>query len=578
MTSQYEPLIEPGRLMLNIPVPMRDGVNLSADIWLPDSSQGDGPWPVLLLRTIYDNQEARYMGWTREFIKRGYVVVAQDCRGRGDSGGEWEPYVCEYEDGFDTHEWVGEQTWCDGNIGTFGLSYPGFTQTLPAALRSSYLKAVAPIASQQDNYGHHRINGVIHHSVSLTFLNMLGHSMQSESLKHYDQMEFFKGLPIDTAMEVITPTHPYYKGVVEHEQYDEWWDSYSLRNKYGEMEVPSLFITGWFDSLSHENFKLFNGWSKGARTEDARKKTKLIVGPWSHQVSPWGRVPMGENGEYQDRAFGKGALWDIIDMHTHWYDQQLKGVDTGIDDEPPIKLFVMGANEWRYEHEWPLARTEWMKFYLHSNGDAAQVGDDGWLSTSLPAYGETPDRFAYDPADPVPSWGAQYQSFDLCGPRDRSEIEQRADVLTFTTETLTADIEVTGPISATIWASSDAIDTDFTAALIDVEPAGDGTGPQAIILCEGIVRARFRNGTDNPEMMTPGEAYELEIDMWDTSNLFKAGHRIRIEISSSNFPRYNRNLNSGNPIATDTDITIANQTIYHDSEHPSHVALPVIPR
>ncbi|MDA1278914.1 MAG: CocE/NonD family hydrolase [Chloroflexi bacterium] len=575
MTSPYEPLVEPGRLMINIPVPMRDGVNLSADIWLPDSSQGDGPWPVLLLRTIYDNQEPRYIGWARRFIKKGYAVVMQDCRGRGDSGGEWEPYVCELYDGYDTHEWVGQQPWCDGNVGTFGLSYPGFTQTLPASLRSKYLKAVAPIASQQVNYGHHRINGVIHHSVALTFLNMLGHSMQSESLKHYDQQEFFKKLPIDTAMEVVTPTHPYYRGVIEHEQYDDWWDSYSLRNRYSEMAVPSLFITGWFDSLSHENFKLFNGWSKQARTEEARKKTRLIVGPWSHQISPWGRVPMGQNGEYQDRTFGKQGLWDVIDMHTHWYDQRLKGIDTGIDDEPPIKLFVMGENAWRYENEWPLARTEWTKYFLHSGGDAAREG--GVLSTD-PAVDEPTDGFTYDPADPTPSWGAQYQSFDLCGPRDRTEIEKRPDVLIFTTDVLDKEVEVTGPVLATIWASSDALDTDFTCALIDVEPAVGKSPEKAIILCEGIVRARFRNGTDNPELMTPGEIYEFEIDMWDTSNLFKVGHRIRIEISSSNFPRYNRNLNSGNPIATDTQITVANQTIYHDHDHPSRVTLPVIPR
>ena len=576
MTSQHEPLVEPGRLMINIPVPMRDGVNLSADIWLPASSQGDGPWPALLLRTIYDNQEPRYMGWTRKFIERGYAVVVQDCRGRGDSGGEWEPYVCELNDGYDTHEWVGQQSWCDGNVGTFGLSYPGFTQTLPASLRSKYLKAVAPIASQQDNYGHHRVNGVIQHSVSLTFLNMLGHSMQSESLKHYDQQEFFKTLPIDTAMEVVTRTHPYYKGVIDHEQYDDWWDSYSLRNKYSEMAVPSLFITGWFDSLSHENFKLFNGWTTQARTEDARKKTKLIVGPWSHQVSPWGREPMGENGEYQDRTFGRQGLWDIVDMHTHWYDQRLKGIDTGIDDEPPIKLFVMGQNEWRYENEWPLARTEWTKYYLHGTGDSAGTG--GWLSPDLAAIDETADRFTYDPADPVPSWGAQYQSLDLCGPRDRTAIEQRADVLTFTSAVLTQAVEVTGPVTTTIWASSDALDTDFTAALVDVEPAAeDGEEGRPIILCEGIVRARFRNGTDNPEMMAPGEIYEFDIDMWDTSNLFEEGHRIRVEISSSNFPRYNRNLNSGNPIATDTEITVANQQVYHDSLHPSHITLPVIP-
>jgi len=571
LTSDSLPLIEPGRLKLNIPVPMRDGVDLSADIWLPPASQGDGPWPVLLLRTIYDNQEARYIEWTREFTARGYAVVMQDCRGRGDSDGEWEPYVCELYDGYDTHEWIGQQNWCDGNIGTFGLSYPGFTQTLPATLRSKYLKAVAPIASQQDNYGHHRVDGVIHHNVSFAFLNMLGRSMQYESLKHFDQDTFFFALPLDTAMEKVSTTHPYYAGVIAHEQYDEWWSSYSLRDKYDQVDIPSYFITGWFDSLSNENFKLFNGWSKNARSEEARKKTKLLVGPWSHQIAPWGRVPMGENGEYADRTFGKQALSDVIEMHMHWYDQQLKGINTGIDDEAPIRLFVMGENVWHDEYEWPLARTEWTKYYLHSSGNAS--GKYGTLSVKAPSSEEPVDQFIYDPANPVASLGSQYQTFDFCGPHDRSELQQRDDILTFTTAPLTEDTEVTGPIRATIWASSDAIDTDFTAALTDLEPDG-----KAIALCEGIVRTRFRNGTDKPEMMTPGDIYEFEIDMWNTSNMFKNGHSIRVEISSSNFPRYNRNLNSGNPIATDTEITIANQTIYHDSDHPSHVTLPVIPR
>ena len=489
--------IEPGRLMLNIPVPMRDGVNLSADIWLPPSSQGNGPWPALLLRTIYDNQEARYIGWAREFTNRGYAVIMQDCRGRGDSDGEWIPYVCELYDGYDTHQWIGEQEWCDGNLGTFGLSYPGFTQTLPATLRSKYLKAVAPIASQQDNYGHHRVNGVIHHNVAFAFLNMLGRSMQYESLKHFDQDTFFFELPIDTAMEKVSKTHPYYKGIMEHEQYDDWWASYSLRDKYSEMAIPSLFITGWFDSLSNENFKLFNGWSKKGKTEDARSKTKLIIGPWSHQIAPWGRVPMGENGEYADRTFGKEALSDVIEMHMHWYDQRLKGIDTGVDDEAPIKLFVMGKNTWRDEYEWPLERTEWTKFYLSSNGNADDNG--GSLSTEIKTIDQTSDSFIYDPEDPVPSTGSQYQTFDFCGPRDRSHIQLRSDVLTFTTDVLTEDLEITGPISATVWASSDAIDTDFTATLTDLEPDG-----KAIALCEGIVRARFRDGTENPQMIIPG--------------------------------------------------------------------------
>ena len=336
------------------------------------------------------------------------------------------------------------------------------------------------------------------------------------------------------------------------------------------MAIPSLFITGWFDSLSNENFKLFNGWSKKAKTEDARSKTKLIIGPWSHQIAPWGRVPMGENGEYADRTFGKQALSDVIEMHMHWYDQRLKGIDTGVDDEAPIKLFVMGKNTWRDEYEWPLERTEWTKFYLSSNGSAAD--DGGSLSTEIKTIDQASDSFIYDPKDPVPSIGSQYQTFDFCGPRDRSHIQLRPDVLTFTTDVLTEDLEITGPISATVWASSDAIDTDFTATLTDLEPEG-----KAIALCEGIVRARFRDGTENPQMIIPGKIYKFEIDMWNTSNSFNKGHRIRIEISSSNFPRYNRNLNSGNPIASDTDITIANQTVYHGSKYPSHINLPLIP-
>ena len=566
MTFEYHPLVPPGRLLLDIKVPMRDGVCLSADVWLPH--EGDGPWPVLLLRTIYDNQEPRYIRWARRFTEAGYAVVTEDCRGRGDSDGEWDPYICELNDGYDTHEWIGQQPWCDGSIGTFGLSYPGFTQSLPATLRSQYLKAIAPIASQQDNYGHHRIDGVIHLSVSLTFLNMLGRTMQSESLRHFDQQALFRHLPLSEAMTPVASTHPYYRGVLEHEQYGEWWDRYSLRNRYGEMAVPALFMTGWYDSLSHENFKLFNGWTKQARTEEARLRTRLIVGPWSHQVSPWGRVMMGANGEYQDRTFGKEALWDIIEMHTRWYDQRLKGIDTGIDDEPPIALFIMGTNTWRFEYEWPLARTQWTKFYLSSDGNA---GTSSGALRPDPSDESMPETYRYNPIDPVPSWGAQYQSFDLCGPRDRREIEQRSDVLVYTSEPLEQDMEVTGPISAVVYASSSAPDTDFTAALIDVEPDG-----KAVILCEGICRGRFRNGTDQPELMTPGEVYPFKIDMWDTGNVFKAGHCIRLEVSSSNFPRYNRNLNTGSPIETDTEIRTADQTIYHDTARPSHVLLPVI--
>ena len=292
-------------------------------------------------------------------------------------------------------------------------------------------------------------------------------------------------------------------------------------------------------------------------------------------MAPWGRKPLSESGEFEDVVFGSDAVGNVYDIHLRWYDALLKDIDTGIDSEPPVKIFVMGRNEWRHENEYPLARTQWTKMFLHGEGphDAQEdtVGG-GTLSLNAPSSNELPDRFRYDPDNPVPSWGAQYQSMDRGGPRDRRNIERRADVLVYTTEPLEQDVEVTGPVSAMIYASSSAPDTDFTAALVDVFPDG-----RPIILCEGICRARFRHGTENPELMERNKSYEFKIDMWDTSNAFLAGHRIRVEVSSSNFPRYNRNLNTGSNIATDTDIRVAHQTVYHDLERPSHILLPVVP-
>ena len=451
MTAPF--IRKPFRLLIDQAVPMHDGVRLSADVYLPSTG---GPFPALLLRTIYDNQEPRYIRWTRRFVEAGYAVVLQDCRGRHDSEGQWDPYMCELEDGFDTHEWIGRQEWCDGQIGTFGLSYPGFTQTLPATLRSRYLKALVPIASQQDNYGHHRVDGVIHHAVSLFFANMMGKTMQRNALGELDQDQMYRALPLISALDDLGE-NSYYRGVIEHEQYGEWWDRYSLRNRYDEVETPSLFITGWFDSLLHETLKVFNGWTRSARTDDARRLTKLVVGPWSHQVAPWGREPFDPGGRFEELEFGPQAAEDIAETHLRWYDARLMGHDTGIDSERPIRLFVMGANKWRFENEWPLRRAVEARFYLGGEGAA----DGGGRLMTEPPTGEAPDSFTYDPADPVPSWGAQYQTQELSGPRDRSEIESRPDVLTYTSETLTRGVEVTGPVSATIYASSTALDTDF---------------------------------------------------------------------------------------------------------------------
>jgi putative CocE/NonD family hydrolase len=577
---------QPFRLMLDRKIPMRDGVNLSADIYLPNPSSGNERYPALLIRTIYHSKDARYVGWAVGFVKAGYAVVIEDCRGRHESDGTWDPYICEIPDGFDTHEWIGRQPWCTGEIGTFGVSYPGFTQTCPAPDGSKHLKALVPIASQQDNYGHHRCDGLIAWSNTVFFVNMLGRTMQTEALNRLDMQAIWRRLPLDAAWDGVGES-PYFHGIVAHETYDEFWTQYSLRHRYNEVDVPAYFMTGWYDSLQNETLKVFRGWRTQARSAEARRLSRIIIGPWSHQVAPWGQPRpghnIGPNGEFNDAEFGPQARMDIVDEHLRWFDARLRGVRNGIDDEPPVKLFVMGENKWRGATDWPLPDTRWISYYLQS----------GALTADAPDGDQKPDQFRYDPNDPVPTWGSAYQMLDLGGPRDRREVEKRGDILLYTSAPLDRDLCVIGPVTALLWASSSAEDTDFTATLVDVHPDG-----RAIILTDGICRVRFREAAAawtpedhrsgrgpydalydpafRPSPLPPGTPYEFKIDMWATGNMFKAGHRIRVEISSSNFPRYDRNLNTGGLVGFETNVRPAEQTIYHDARRPSRVVLPVV--
>ena len=265
---------------------------------------------------------------------------------------------------------------------------------------------------------------------------------------------------------------------------------------------------------------------------------------------------------------------DFIEEQLRWYDIRLKGIENGMDDEPPIRIFVMGDNEFRFENEWPLARTRYTNYYLHSRGGANTLYGNGALSTEMPGN-EPPDRYSYDPNDPVPTLGGQIMAIQMTvsGPWDRRPVERRDDVLVYTTEPLAEDVEVTGPVFLHLSVESSAPDTDFTGTLVDVHPDG-----KAIIICEGLLRCRYRDSIEDPTLMTPGETYELTVDMWETSNVFKAGHSIRLEVSSSNFPRFDRNLNTGSQPGMDAEMNIAEQTIFHDAERPSYLTLPVIPR
>lgn len=544
---------------------MRDGVSLSTDIYLP--SEGDR-FPVLLERTYYGNSDSNEVARALEFVCSGYAVVLQDCRGRYDSAGEWDPYNCEATDGYDTHEWIGAQSWCAGKIGTFGGSYNGFTQTSAAPLRSKYLKALVPIASQQDNYGHHRVDGVVQLMVSMFFMNMTGRTLQREATSQLDLDSLYARLPLISALDDICDSS-YYRGVISNETCNEWWTRYSLKDRYESVDAPALFITGWYDSLLHETFKLFSGWTNRSSNSEARRLTKLIIGPWGHQTI--GGRDFGPLGRFGDRFLGPSATLNLTQEHLRWFDARLRAVDSGIDREPPIRIFVMGINQWRSEREWPLDRSKFVDWYLRSDGAANSESGDGALSPEGP-HDSPPDRFNYHPGNPIPTWGGPHQHRDRSGPRDRREIETRPDVLVYTSEPLRLDLEVTGPVSATVFAATSGADTDFTCTLADVEPSG-----KAIHICEGIRRGRLRNGFDRPTPIEPGGVYEYKIDMWETSNVFKAGHRIRVEVSSSNFPRFERNLNTLGRPGFGTDIRSATQTVFHDPLRPSHITLPLVP-
>ena len=548
-------------IQIDIKVPMRDGVNLSTDIYRP---VGPGPFPTLLVRTIYDNQEPSNMEWTGRFVESGYAVVIQDCRGRFDSDGAWEPYIHEAEDGYDTQQWIGSQPWCDGNIGTFGASYLGFTQTQPATLRSPFVKALVPTASQQDNYGSIYKDGALGLHMSLFFGMIAGRTVHRSGFALADWNELYRRLPLISALDDIVDV-PFYRDLIRHYTYDDFWSAYSLRDRYDEVETPAYFMTGWYDVLVHDGFRQFLGWKNRARTEEGRRLTRIMVGPWTHYAFSSPEL----YGAIDHRSAGS---IDFVAEHLRWYDQRLRGIDTGIDGEPPVQIFVMGDNIWRGESEWPLARTRYTPYYLSSGIGANSLHGDGALTSGRPV-GPGQDRYAYDPEDPVPTLGGPIMHREYAGPHDRRPVERRDDVLVYTSESLETDLEITGPVTMTLYASSSARDTDFGAALVDVYPDG-----RAIHICEGIRRARFRESIEEPTLIEAGRVYEYEIDMWETSNVFKEGHRIRVEVTSSNFPRFDRNPNTGNRPGMDAELRVAEQTVYHGGEYPSHITLPFIPR
>ena len=547
-------------MRLDVKIPMRDGVNLSADIYLPRAA---GKFPTVLMRTPYSNNIDAMIEKARRLANSGYACAMQDCRGRWDSEGNDYPFR-EGEDGYDTQEWIGRQEWSNGKIGMSGASYLGLVQWQSAPHKSQYLTCLAPRVICCDYFsGLVYPGGAFQLNVLMTW-GMRTTARTAQSIEYHNWTEAFRYLPLIEMDEQAGRDLGFWKDWVQHAAYDDYWDEINDEKRWGDIAVPAFNMGGWYDLYAANTFTNFNGLRQHGRTPEARQ-SKLIVGPWPHVLSASPRTG--------DIDFGTHSMVDLEALELRWFDYWLKGIDNGIVDEPPLRLFIMGTNEWRDEDEWPLARTQWQKWYLHSRGSANSLLGDGSLSPTLPE-GDTPDRFVYDPRYPVQTLGGN----NCCsphivpwGPYDQRPVEMRGDVLCYTSAPLEADMEVTGPIKAVLYAATDSPDTDWTAKLVDVSPTG-----YAKNLCDGILRARYRESLTNPTLLEPNRIYEYEIDLSVTGNVFRKGHCIRVEISSSNFPRFDRNPNTGHEFGTDTEMRPARQTVHHSSRYPSHIVFPVI--
>jgi putative CocE/NonD family hydrolase len=538
----------------NVKVPMQDGMRLAANIFLPAES---GRYPTILVRTPYDKGDDLPPHF-RVFVDHGYAMVVEDARGRYESEGVFDPFGQEPKDGNDTLNWIARQPWSDGKIGMLGGSYLGIVQWKAAWLNNPHLRAIAPVVSGSDDYRdrYYSTGGAL----------QLGHRLLwiSENLRApgYSPPTFstyVRILPLrQTDLSATGQRCDIFQKALDHPSYDAFWRAMSTSEHIGQIHVPVFSVGGWYDCFVESDLAAFSALHRTSTLH------RIVIGPWPHNMSV----------KFANVDFGKDSGAPIRRMQIEWFDQWLKAKDTPMMSRPPVHIFVMGANRWRDEQEWPPARAKMTPMYFAGNGRANSLDGDGGLTVKPPRKAE-PDRFEFDPRNPVPTTGGATccnPNLFPWGPMDQRLIERRPDVLVFSSPALHEDLEVTGPVNVVLYAATSATDTDFTVKLVDVFPNGEARN-----LTDGILRLRYRSSLERPELAAPGQVYELTIDAGVTSNVFLQGHRVRLEISSSNFPRFDRNPNTGRPVADEIVLRKASQVIYHDRAHPSRVLLPVIP-
>ena len=566
-------------------VEMRDGIELATDVYRPAAAEN---CPTLVHRNPYNKSNGSSVGGLivnpLDAAREGFAVVVQDVRGRFGSEGEWEPFVNEAADGYDTVEWAAEQPWSNGRVGVYGSSYHGVTALQTVVADPPHLEAaLAYLTGANYHDGWVYSSGAFELGFAFWWVLYLATDTAGRlDVPAEAQAELgAKLLELSgNAEDAVTerplaknpvfdhPAATYAQDWFDHPKYDDYWEAIDVTDGIREVDTPILHATGWYDLLLRGHLDLYDAIAETGG-ERARAEQRFIVGPWDHEA--YATLTPDRAG---DRKFGYDAAGGTAlmgDLSLRWFGHWL--ADEGaLDDLASVRYYQMGENDWKTASEWPPEHTP-TRFYFRSGGDANGRSGDGRLTDSKPAD-EPVDSYVYDPDDPVPSVGGRTLHLNLGDPgvKDRAAVETRDDVLVFTSRTLTEPLAIAGSVSVTLYASSSAPDTDFVATLVDVEPEG-----RCVAIAEGIIRARYRDGSDDEQWLTPGDVYRFEIDLQAVAHTFGVGHRFRIEVTSSNFPRFDRNPNVAEPIAdvAAEDARSATQNVHHTDEHPSHVTLPV---
>ena len=569
---------DPGDIIIqrDVPLKTRDGVTLRGDIYRPNSPD---KFPVILMRTPYDKSVGWAVAPAPRIVARGYVLIVQDVRGRYRSEGEWYPFRHEQADGYDSVEWAASLPYSNGKVGMMGASYVGATQMLAAISTPPHLAGIAPnVTASNYHDGWTYQSGAFEQWFDQNWTTQLARNTLDRlidentdarvgaptlPLVNYPVFNFGQ-LPAEA--QLTAAIAPYYKDWLAHPDYDDYWKQWSIEENFAKIAVPALQVGGWYDIFSIGTLRNYIGVKAHGATEAARNQQHLLMQIGGH--AGFGRRIGGVD-------FGPHALENsYTDVILDWYDYLFKGAHNQFSTDKPVKIFVMGANEYRQEDDWPPPQVHYVNYFLHSGGKANSLRGDGFLSTAAPKS-EAPDSYIYDPGNAVPTIGGPLccaQELMEPGPRDQRSVENRDDVLIYSMGPLGEDVEVTGPIKMTLFVKSSAVDTDFTGKLVDVAPDGFAED-----VAEGILRLRYRDSQEHALLMNPGETYRISVDLWSTSNVFLRGHTLRLEVASSNFPRFDRNLNTGEEIKSARRFVSAKNTILHDAAHPSALVLPIMP-